>query len=32
VDAALGKLKGGRGQGAVHSDTAKVLSELAAAR
>jgi ankyrin repeat protein len=32
VDAALGKLRGGRGPGAVHSDTAKVLTELAAAR
>jgi uncharacterized protein len=32
VDAALGKLRGGRGPSAVHSDTAKVLSELAAAR
>ena len=32
ADAALGKLKGGRGPGAVHSDTAKVLNELAAAR
>jgi ankyrin repeat protein len=32
ADAALGKLKGGRGPGAVHSDTAKALNELAAAR
>ena len=32
ADAALGKSKGGRGPGAVHSDTAKVLNELAAAR
>ena len=32
VDAALGKLRGGRGPGAVHSDTAKALTELAAAR
>ena len=30
VDAALGKLRGGRGPGAVHADTAKVLTELAA--
>ncbi len=32
VDAALGKLRGGRGPGAVHADTAQVLTELAAAR
>jgi ankyrin repeat protein len=32
ADAALGKLRGGRGPGAVHADTAKVLMELAAAR
>jgi len=32
VDAALGKLRGGRGPGAVHSDTAKALAEFAAAR
>jgi uncharacterized protein len=32
VDAALGKLRGGRGPGAVHSDTAKALTELATAR
>ena len=32
VDAALGKLRGGRGPGAVHDDTAQVLTELAAAR
>jgi ankyrin repeat protein len=32
VDAALGKLRGGRAQGAVHSDTAKALTELAARR
>jgi len=30
ADAALGKLRGGRGPGAVHSDTAQALAELAA--
>jgi uncharacterized protein len=29
VDAALGKLKGGRGPGVVHSDTAELLNQLA---
>jgi ankyrin repeat protein len=32
ADAALGKLRGGRGPGAVHADTAKALTELAATR
>jgi ankyrin repeat protein len=29
IDAALGKLRGGRGPGVVHSDTAKLLNDLA---
>jgi ankyrin repeat protein len=32
VDAALGKLRGGRGPGAVHADTARVLTDLASGR
>jgi uncharacterized protein len=32
AEAALGKLRGGRGPGAVHSETAKALTELAGAR
>jgi ankyrin repeat protein len=32
VDAAMGKLKGGRGPGVVHADTADLLTELAASR
>jgi ankyrin repeat protein len=32
VDAAMGKLKGGRGPGVVHSDTADLLEQLAASR
>jgi ankyrin repeat protein len=32
IDAALGKLKGGRGPGVVHTDTADLLKALAASR
>jgi ankyrin repeat protein len=32
VDAAAGKLRGGRGPGVVHGDTAELLSSLAASR